>query len=110
MDEHRGPLLWQSFLVTEYVGSPMLDSVLRDPRVPEGRKRRMIHQTLRLIDRLGLAPDECLYLGDTGTDMMTGVNAGMLPVGAGWGFRPDELSRNGAEVIIDHPSRLLEYF
>ncbi len=54
IDEHRGPLLWQSFLVTEYVDSPMLDSVLRDPRVPEGRKRRMIHQTLRLIDRLGL--------------------------------------------------------
>ena len=54
IDEHCGPLLWQSFLVTEYVGSPMLDSVLRDPRVPDGRKRRMIHQTLRLIDRMGL--------------------------------------------------------
>lgn len=54
IDEHCGPLLWQSCLVTEYVGSPMLDSVLRDPRVPDGRKRRMIHQTLRLIDRLGL--------------------------------------------------------
>lgn len=54
IDEHCGPLLWQSCLITEYVGRPMLDSVLRDPRVPDGRKRRMIHQILRLIDRLGL--------------------------------------------------------
>lgn len=54
IDEHRGPLLWQSFLVTEYVGSPMLHTVLRDERVSDGRKRRIIHQTLRLIDRLGL--------------------------------------------------------
>lgn len=65
---------------------------------------------LALIGRLGLAPADCVYLGDTGTDMKTGVNAGMLPVGAGWGFRPDELDRAGAEMIIDHPARLLELF
>jgi len=53
LDEHRGPFLWQSYLITEYVDAPILYSVLRDERVPAGRKRRLVHQTLRLIDRLG---------------------------------------------------------
>ena len=53
MDEYRGPLLWQSWLITEYVDKPTLHSVLRDVSVPEGRKRRIIHQVLRLVDRLG---------------------------------------------------------
>jgi tRNA A-37 threonylcarbamoyl transferase component Bud32 len=52
-DEHYGPLLWQSYLVTGYVEGPNLRSVLCDASMPEGRKRRLIHQTLRLLDRLG---------------------------------------------------------
>ncbi len=53
LDEHRGPFLWQSCLITEYVDAPVLSCVLRDECVSEGRKRRLVHQTLRLIDRLG---------------------------------------------------------
>ena len=52
IDEHHGPLLWQSCLITKYVESPTLHSVLRDDRVPDGRKRRLIHQVLKVIDRL----------------------------------------------------------
>jgi len=53
IDEYRGPLLWQSWLVTEYVDRPTLLHVLRDRDLPDGYKRRIIHQTLRLVDRLG---------------------------------------------------------
>lgn len=52
-DEHRGPLLWQSWLITEYVDQPTLRSVLYSHDVSEGHKRRLIHQALRLVDRLG---------------------------------------------------------
>jgi len=54
IDEYHGPLLWRSWLITEYVDGPNLDCVLDDVAVPTGRKRRLIHQTLGLIDRLGL--------------------------------------------------------
>lgn len=52
-DEHRGSLLWQSWLITEYMDRPTLYTVLHDQDIPKGRKRRLIHQVLRLIDRLG---------------------------------------------------------
>ncbi|MBQ4161011.1 MAG: HAD family hydrolase [Clostridia bacterium] len=41
--------------------------------------------------------------------METGRNAGVFTVGVSWGFRTkEELSENGADVIIDHPAQLLE--
>jgi phosphoglycolate phosphatase len=51
---------------------------------------------------------EVLYLGDTDTDMQTAVAAGMFPVGALWGFRDaEELTANGARVLIERPLDLL---
>jgi len=63
---------------------------------------------LRIAERLGAAPAEFLYLGDTNTDMLTAVAAGMYAVGALWGFRTaDELSAHGARTLIQHPTELL---
>lgn len=64
---------------------------------------------LQVAERLGVAPAEILYLGDTGTDMETAVRAGMYPVGALWGFRPaDELTAHGARRLIAAPLELLD--
>ncbi|MFA5190176.1 MAG: HAD family hydrolase [Verrucomicrobiia bacterium] len=58
--------------------------------------------------RLKIAPADFLYLGDTNTDMKTAVAAGMFPVGALWGFRTaEELTANGAKVLISKPADLL---
>lgn len=62
-----------------------------------------------IMNTLCLKKEDFLYVGDTGTDMQTGKNAGLLTVGVSWGFRTrDELAENGADVIIDHPSELLK--
>jgi phosphoglycolate phosphatase len=59
--------------------------------------------------RLCLPPQEILYLGDTATDMQTSCAAGMLPVGALWGFRPaSELRAAGARRLIETPAGLLD--
>jgi phosphoglycolate phosphatase len=58
--------------------------------------------------RFGFDPAECLYVGDTATDMQTAVRAGMIPVGALWGFRTgDELTAHGARRLVAHPSELI---
>ncbi|MEN6450432.1 MAG: HAD-IA family hydrolase [Thermoguttaceae bacterium] len=58
--------------------------------------------------RLGVAPAEILYLGDTNTDMQTSVAAGMFPVGALWGFRTaDELTAAGARALAATPHEVL---
>jgi len=64
---------------------------------------------LEIAVKLGLKPDECLYIGDSGTDMETANAAGMYAVGALWGFRKaDELLAAGAKKLIQKPAELLE--
>lgn len=63
----------------------------------------------QIMDELGVTPEECLYFGDTGTDMKTGKNAGIYTVGVLWGFRgKEELLENGADITIAHPSELVD--
>ena len=63
-----------------------------------------------IAKEFGVEPSECIYLGDTNTDMKTGKAAGMFTIGVSWGFRPvEELTANHADVIIDHPLDALNY-
>lgn len=62
---------------------------------------------LEAADRMGMQPAQCLYLGDTAVDMRTALAAGMLPVGALWGFRTaEELRNSGARKLLAHPREL----
>lgn len=55
---------------------------------------------LEMAARMGVTPQECLYVGDSDVDMMTARNAGMLAVGVAWGFRgADEVRAAGAAVV-----------
>ncbi|MCI7813655.1 MAG: HAD family hydrolase [Lachnospiraceae bacterium] len=64
---------------------------------------------LHIAKMFGAQPCECLYFGDTNTDMKTGKSAGMKTVGVTWGFREKkELEENGADLLIDHPSEIAD--
>jgi len=64
---------------------------------------------LQMSKDLGVAPNEILYVGDSGIDMQTATNAAMYAVGVSWGYRPtEELLTDGAKKIINNPSQLLE--
>lgn len=63
---------------------------------------------LDMASRLGLAPRDIIYLGDSNVDMETARNAGMLAVGAAWGFRGrPELEAAGADIIVEEPEDVL---
>jgi phosphoglycolate phosphatase len=63
---------------------------------------------LAIAARFGVAPEHVVYVGDSLVDMRTATAAGMIPVGALWGFRTrDELVESGAAVVIDAPLDLL---
>ncbi|MBQ7534130.1 MAG: HAD family hydrolase [Stomatobaculum sp.] len=62
---------------------------------------------LALLRDLGAAPEECLYFGDTGTDMETGSRAGVHTVGVLWGFRErEELEQFRPEAILGAPEEI----
>ncbi len=64
---------------------------------------------LHIAERFGVSPEECLYLGDTNTDMQTGKRAGMYTTGVSWGFRSvEELRSSGADQIIHVPAEVLK--
>lgn len=64
---------------------------------------------LLIAKELGLSPTQCLYIGDTNTDMKTGSAAGMDTVGAVWGFRTRaELEENGAHYLAEKPEQVAE--
>ncbi|MGL4208823.1 MAG: HAD family hydrolase, partial [Candidatus Adiutrix sp.] len=57
-----------------------------------------------LIKSLDLTPSQVIYVGDSDVDMKTGRKAGMLPLGAGWGYRPaSELIEAGAHLVLSSP-------
>lgn len=64
---------------------------------------------LQIATELGVTPPQCLYLGDTNTDMRTARAAGMRAIGVLWGFRDrEELTASGADAVIGRPEEVLE--
>lgn len=60
-----------------------------------------------LCEELSVTPQECLYVGDSGVDMQTGHNSGIVSIGVTWGFRSaDELLENGADHLVDSAEAL----
>lgn len=74
------------------------------------RKKPSPDGALLIAEKLGVMPEECLYVGDTNVDMQTGNAAGMFTLGVLWGFRTEqELRENNAKVIISEPKEILAY-
>lgn len=60
--------------------------------------------------RMGAAPAEVLYLGDTAVDMRTALASGTAALGALWGYRGEaELREAGAHALLASPLDLLKY-
>ncbi len=65
---------------------------------------------LKICEELSILPEECIYCGDTNTDMKTGKSAGMFTIGVLWGFRErEELVENHADAIIEKPQEIIDY-
>jgi phosphoglycolate phosphatase len=63
---------------------------------------------LEIAHEMGASPDTILYLGDSDVDMETALRAGMIPVGALWGFRDEaELREAGAVSVVHDPLHVL---
>lgn len=92
-------------IVDKLFPKDMFVSVIGDckdmPRKPDPKK------VLLIAAKMGVKPADVAYFGDTSVDMDTANNAGMLPIGVTWGFRPqEELVAHGAKILLDTPMEL----
>ena len=81
--------------LTAYYGEREDEGIAKKP-APDGVEA--------ICRELGVSGEECLYFGDTNTDMETGKNAGVDTVGVTWGFRSrEELLAFHPVLLADHP-------
>ncbi|CAK13868.1 HAD family hydrolase [Pseudomonas entomophila] len=63
---------------------------------------------LQAAKRLGVAPADCLFVGDTPIDLRTAQAAGMPVAAAGWGYgEPGVLRDHKPQLYCEHPHQLL---
>jgi phosphoglycolate phosphatase len=64
---------------------------------------------LFISEKLNIPSSEFIFLGDSDVDIQTALSAGMFPVGALWGFQPNELEGCGTHALIKNPVEIIKY-
>ncbi len=94
-------------VIEDSFGKGFFDCIVgqRDPL----RRKPYPDEALYVCKTLQVLPEECLYFGDSGTDMKTAKAAAMKGYGVLWGYRTEnELLENGAEGLISNPMEILD--
>lgn len=95
-------------LIRYYFGDHCFSAVLgQREQVPVKPDPAIVYDILR---QTGIEKTETLYVGDSGVDMQTAHNSGIVSIGVTWGFRPrQELEENGACHLADHPTDIIGF-
>lgn len=94
------------FNITEVFGSDLFDSVAGERR--EVNRKPDPAGVHMIMEEFNLTADQCLYVGDTSTDMETGSAAGVDTVGVLWGFRGEkELASYDPRYLVREPKEIL---
>jgi 2-phosphoglycolate phosphatase len=66
---------------------------------------------LRAAHEIGVAADDCVYVGDARRDIEAGRAAGMATIAAGWGYIPvaDSVNDWAADLVADSPTQILQF-
>lgn len=94
-------------IVEHYYGEGYFDYIQGQcdslPRKPDPESINYV------INQLGVPKHQCIYIGDSEIDIITGRGADIDTIGVSWGFRDRiVLEEVDASVIVDHPRELME--
>lgn len=65
---------------------------------------------LAMLDKHGINPEECIYIGDSDVDVQTAKNSNVKMAGVEWGFRGrEELFSAGAPFVAKTAEELYDY-
>lgn len=63
-----------------------------------------------IIQLAGVCKEEVVYIGDSGVDMQTGLNAQVTTIGVCWGFRPkSELQEFHPDYLAEKPEEIAQF-
>ena len=93
-------------LCTEYFGDLVEVAVGERENV---RRKPHPDSLFAAMEFLGVAPADCLYVGDSETDVASAKNAGIDCCSVLWGFRDKKtLIEAGADCFVTNPNEILE--
>lgn len=93
-------------LCAEYFGDLIDVAIGESPQVRRKPAPDCLEEAMRII---GVNPHECLYVGDSDTDIFTARNAGVDCASVLWGYRDEMILRSaGANKIISSPEQILK--
>lgn len=96
-------------LVEEYFGTVIRDAA-GENEAAGIRKKPAPDALYAMMKRLGVTPEQTLYVGDSEVDIQTANNAGVDCVCVLWGFKDEAFLRaNGGKNFIRKPSELLPF-
>lgn len=92
-------------LCKEYFGDLLNLAVGAKEGIPSKPSPEMVFSAIREI---GAEKEDCIFVGDSDTDILTAKNAGLKSVGVLWGFRNREiLEKAEADFIIFSPEEII---
>ncbi len=93
-------------LCKEYFGEVITLAVGAREGIPPKPHPEMVD---RVVSQLHFEKSDCIFVGDSETDIITSKNAELKSVGVLWGFRDREiLEKENADFIISHPGELIK--
>lgn len=77
----------------------------------EGQRRKPYPDGVNsVLEQLGVAREDAVYIGDSDVDFETAKNSEMDVIMVGWGFRDEDfILSKGAEFVIHQPEELLQF-
>lgn len=92
-------------LIDQIFGLDVFDVVIGQGRFPRKPDPDVGYY---VAERLGLAPGEIIFVGDSHVDVHFAKNTGMIPLSVTWGYRDKEvLVREGARHFANTPLELI---
>jgi phosphoglycolate phosphatase len=77
------------------------------PGMPTKPDPTLLH---KLMERMGAATENTLFVGDSNVDIRTAKNGGLTSCGVLWGFRTrQELVEEGADHLVETPEQLARF-
>lgn len=78
---------------------------------PGAQKKPAPDGVFDAILNINCRKEDAVYIGDSEVDFATANNSGLDFIGVSWGYRGRRFLENlGADIIVDTPSELKEYF
>lgn len=89
---------------------PMISYSMGEQESNGIRRKPAPDMIFHIMQKYGISPEQCLYIGDSEVDIETAINADIDCVSVTWGLRDNTfLQDHGAKLLMHTPAELMDF-